>query len=180
MIAANVARRYAKALVDLGAETGTLDALTDEITKIAQAYDASVDLRHALENPLVSYAQKKAVLTELADKLGLGAMAKNTVLLLNDRRRMKILPSVAQLLREISDKKKGLLRAEVISAGPLSDSYYTKLQAQLEKMTGKKIVLDKKEDTSLLAGVVTRIGDTVYDGSLRSRLESLKNSLLPN
>ena len=178
MIAANVARRYAKALVELGAETNTLDALVDEFTRMATAYDASVDLRRALENPLVSHAQKKAVLTEVAESLGLGVVAKNTVLLLNDRRRMRILPGIAQLLREISDKKKGLLRAEVISAGPLSDSYYAKLQAQLEKMTGKKIALDKKEDPALLAGVVTRIGDTIYDGSLLARLREMRTSLL--
>ena len=180
MIALNVARRYAKALVDLGAETGTLDTVNEEISRFAAAYSASLELRRMLENPLVSHAQKKAVLTEVAEKLGVGPIAKNTALLLNDRRRMSILPSIAQLLREISDKKKGLLRAEVISASPLSDSYYAKLHAQLEKMTGKKIVLDKKEDPALLAGVVTRIGDTIYDGSLLARLKEMRNALLPS
>ncbi len=177
MIAANVARRYAKALVDLGLETGTLEALSDEISRAAGAYEASVDLRQAMENPLVSYDQKKAILIELADKLMIGPVAKNTLLLLNDRRRLRILPGVAQLLREISDAKKGVLRAEVISAAPLSEGYYAKLHAQLEKMTGKKVVLDKKEDPALLAGVVTRIGDTVYDGSLLARLREMRNTL---
>ena len=180
MIAANVARRYAKALVDLGLETGTLDALSDEISRAASAYGASADLRQAMENPLVSYAQKKGILTELAEKLGLGPVARNTLLLLNDRRRLRILPGVAQLLREISDAKKGVLRAEVISAAPLSEAYYGKLLVQLEKMTGKKVVLEKREDPALLAGVVTRIGDTVYDGSLLARLREMRHALYPN
>jgi F-type H+-transporting ATPase subunit delta len=180
VIAANVARRYAKALVDLGLETGTLDALSDEISRAASAYEASADLRQAMENPLVSHAQKKGILTEVAEKLALGPIAKNTLLLLNDRRRLRILPGVAQLLREISDAKKGVLRAEVISAAPLSEAYYGKLLAQLEKMTGKKVVLDKKEDPALLAGVVTRIGDTVYDGSLLARLRDMRHTLSPN
>jgi F-type H+-transporting ATPase subunit delta len=93
---------------------------------------------------------------------------------------MRALPGIAKILREMNDKKKGLLRAEVVTATVLSDAYYTRLQQQLEKMTGRHVVLDKREDASLLAGVITRIGDTVYDGSLRSRLHEIKHSLLPS
>jgi F-type H+-transporting ATPase subunit delta len=80
----------------------------------------------------------------------------------------------------MSDRKKGLLRAEVVAAAPLSEAYYARLQQQLEKLTGKKVVLDRREDPSLLAGVVTRIGDTVYDGSLRTRLQEIKHALTPS
>ena len=146
----------------------------------AAAYEESAEWRQAMENPLVSYAQKKAIVTELAERMALGSVAKNTLHLLNDRRRLRILPGVAQLLREISDAKKGVLRAEVISAAPLSEAYYGKLLLQLEKMTGKKVVLEKKEDPALLAGVVTRIGDTVYDGSLLARLREMQRTLYPN
>ena len=93
---------------------------------------------------------------------------------------MRALPGIARLLREINDKRKGLVRAEVVTAAPLSDAYYARLQQQLEKMTGRKIVLDKREDPTILAGVITRIGDTVYDGSLRSRLHEIKHALLPS
>jgi len=79
----------------------------------------------------------------------------------------------------MTDRKKGLLRAEVVTAAPLSEAYYARLQQQLEKMTGRKVVIDRREDASILAGVVTRIGDTVYDGSLQTRLNELKHALLP-
>jgi F-type H+-transporting ATPase subunit delta len=179
MIALNVARRYAKALVEIGQETGALDALVEELARAAAAYESSQELRHALENPLVPHASKKAVVAEIADSLGVGAITKNTLQLLVDRRRMRVLPGIAQLMKEMNDLKKGVLRAEVISAAPLSDAYYDKLHAQLEKLTGKKVALDKRTDPALIAGVVTRIGDTIYDGSVLARLREMRQALMP-
>jgi F-type H+-transporting ATPase subunit delta len=180
VIAMNVARRYAKALVEIGQETGTLDALVTEMENAAAAYDASPDLRNALENPLVPHTQKRAIIAEVADKLAASAVTKNALQLLVDRRRMRVLPGIAQLMKEMNDLRRGVLCAEVISAAPLSASYYEKLHVQLEKLTGKKVALDKKTDPALIAGVVTRIGDTVYDGSLLARLREMRQSLLPN
>jgi len=180
MIAGVVARRYANALLELGSESGQLDALVEEITEVAGAYEASEEMRDALENPLFPYAVKRGILTELATTIGLGQTAKNALLLLNDRRRMRVLPGIAKLLREMSDRKKGMLRAEVVTAAPLSEAYYARLQQQLEKMTGKKVVIERREDPTILAGVITRIGDTLYDGSLQTRLNEIKHALLPS
>jgi len=179
MIPGVVSRRYAQALLELGSETGQLDALVEEISAAAAAYEASAELQAALENPLFPYAVKKNILADLAEGLGLGQTTRNALFLLNDRRRLRALPSIARLLREMNDKRAGLLRAEVVTAAPLSEAYYARLQQQLEKMTGKKVVLDRREDPAILAGVVTRIGDTLYDGSLRSRLHEIKHALLP-
>ena len=176
----HIARRYAKALIEIGAEGGTTDELVTEFARAAEASVASVELRAALENPLVPIASKKAIVAEICDRLALSPTAKNTLLLLVDRRRMRVLPGIAQVLREMNDVKKGMLRAEVISAAPLSDAYYQKLHAQLEKMTGKKIAIDKRTDPSLLAGVVTRIGDTIYDGSLLARLREMRTAITPS
>lgn len=178
MIAPHIARRYAKALVDIGIETSSLDAIVDEMNGVANAFETSAELRDALENPLVAHEAKRAVLTELAIKLNLSPVVKNTLLFMADRRRTRILPTMAQLIREMNDLRRGVVHAEVVTAAPLSDAYYARLQAQLEKMTGKKVVLDKRQDQSIIAGVVARIGDTVYDGSLRARLQEMKSSLL--
>ncbi|HEY2514980.1 MAG TPA: ATP synthase F1 subunit delta [Polyangiaceae bacterium] len=180
MIAGAVARRYAQALIELGAESGQLDALVEEISAIAASYESSPELQDSLENPLFPHAVKKNILSDLAQTIGLGQTTRNALFLLNDRRRMRVLPGIARLMREMNDKKKGLLRAEVVTATALSEAYYGRLQQQLEKMTGKKVVLDKREDPTILAGVITRIGDTVYDGSLRSRLHEIKHALLPS
>ena len=175
-----VARRYAQALLELGTEQGSLDQLVDEVSTMAGAWEASTDLRNALENPLVAHAAKKAVMLEMCDQIGASVTTKHALQLLVDRRRIKTLPYVAQYLRELADAKKGILRAEVTTAVPLSDAYYARLQVQLEKMTGKRIVVDRRTDPTLVAGVVARIGDRIFDGSLRTRLQSLKDALLPH
>lgn len=174
-----VARRYAQALLELGMEQGSVDKIADDFGAIAQAFETSHDLRNALENPLVAHAAKKAVMSELCDQIGASPMTKNALLLLIDRRRTKTLPYVARYLRELTDVRKGIMRAEVTTAVALSDAYYERLRTQLEKMTGKHVVVDKRTDPALVAGVVTRIGDRIFDGSLRTRLQSLRDALLP-
>jgi F-type H+-transporting ATPase subunit delta len=173
-----VARRYAKALLELGTETGQLEAIERDLSNAAEAYESSQELRQAIESPLLPYDKKRAIIEEIAERLGCGPTAKNTLLLLNDRRRMRNLAEIARALKAMTDEKKGIVHAEVISARPLSEEYHAKLKAQLERLTGKKIVVDRREDPSLIAGVVARIGDRVYDGSLRARLSQMKSSLL--
>jgi F-type H+-transporting ATPase subunit delta len=175
-----VARRYAQALLELGSEQGMLDKLVEEISSAAEAWDASADFRNAIENPLVGHDAKKAVVGEVAERIGASPATRNTLLLLVDRRRMKTLPYLARTLRELADAKKGVIRAEVTTAAPLSDAYYAKLQAKLEKLTGQRVVVDKRTDAAIIGGVIARIGDRVFDGSLRTRLDTLRSALLPN
>jgi F-type H+-transporting ATPase subunit delta len=167
-------------LLEIGTESSSLAAVVDEVTRASEAYGESAELRSAFENPLVAHAAKKAILSELAEKLGLSPAVRNTLLILCDRRRLRVLPSIAQLLREMRDLRDGVLRAEVTTAARLNEDYYTRLQAQLERVTGKRVVIDRREDPSLIAGVVTRIGDMVIDGSLRARVYELRNALMPN
>ncbi len=180
MTGTNVARRYAKAILEIGVETSSLPALVEQVTMVAESYAASPELRRALDNPLVALEAKRAILKEVADRAGVTPIVKHTLLLLGDRRRLHALPAIAQLLREMADAKQGILRAEVTTAVRLSDGYYAKLQVELEKMTGQKVAIDRREDPAILAGVIARIGDRVYDGSLRTRLTELGNALLPN
>jgi F-type H+-transporting ATPase subunit delta len=180
MIAAHVARRYAKALFELGVDTGTLTSVVTEVTTMAEAYEESAELRAVLSNPLVAHAAKRAILVDLAERAQISTIVKNTLLLLGDRRRLSVLPSIAQLLREMSDLREGVLRAEVTTATRLSDGYYERLREKLEKMTGKKVVIDKREDPQIIGGVIARIGDRVIDGSLRTQLSEMTNKLLPN
>jgi F-type H+-transporting ATPase subunit delta len=180
VIAANISRRYAKAVLELASETSEVDAVAGELTRAAQAYEGSVELQRVMGDPLVPHVSKKAILVDLAAALSLGPVARSTMLLLGDRRRLRLLPEVAQLLGEMNDVKKGVVRAEVTSAVNLPDAFYARLKTQLETMTKKTVVLDKKTDPALIGGIVTRIGDQVFDGSIRTRLASLKNALMPN
>jgi F-type H+-transporting ATPase subunit delta len=175
-----IAKRYATALLELGTEAGELDALVEQLASLAEAYTSSAELRSMLDAPLITPQAKKAVFGEIADRVGAGALAKNTAGLLLDRRRIRALPAIAQRLREMADLKRGVLRAEVATAMPLPEEYFVRLQQQLERVTGRKIALDRRLDPALICGVVVRVGDTVYDGSLTARLRQMKDSMLPN
>jgi len=175
-----IAKRYATALLELGTESGQLDTLVEELQRAAKTFEASAELRAAVADPLINLQSKQEILTEIADRLGLGQTAKNALGLLLSRRRLPALPAIAQRLREMADEKRGVLRAEVHTAMPLPEEYFTQLQQQLERVTGRRIALDRKLDPSLICGVVARVGDTVYDGSLIARLRQMKETMLPN
>jgi F-type H+-transporting ATPase subunit delta len=174
-----VARRYAKALIDLGVETNTLDAIVRDIANVAEAVEQSAELRDVRDNPQVPAAARKAVFAEIAQRLGAGPMSKNAVLLLTDNGRLRALPAIARALREEADRRAGVVRAHVSSAAPLSDAYVTRLTQALEARFQKKVVVQRTVDPSLIAGVVTRVGDTIIDGSVRARLNELKTELMP-
>jgi F-type H+-transporting ATPase subunit delta len=179
VIGSLVARRYAKALIELGVDAGNLDALVREISAIAEVFESSAELRAVLDNPQVPRASRKSVLTEIAQKLGASQITRNTLGLLTDNGRLRTLPAIARELRGEADRRAGVVRAMVTSAAPLSDVYVQKLTSALEGRYQKKVVVERGVDPALLAGVVTRIGDTVIDGSLRAQLDELKSELLP-
>ncbi len=175
-----VGERYARALFELADESGQLAAVTDEIGNLAAAYAASPELRSVLDNPLVQPEQRAAILRAVADRLGLGSLVLNTVRLLARRRRLAALPEVSRSLVRLTDEKLGVVRAHVATATPLSESFCARLVAALERRTGKRVVLDLEVDPGLIAGVVTRIGDHIIDGTLDGRLRALERQLLPS
>jgi F-type H+-transporting ATPase subunit delta len=174
-----VARRYAKALMDLGVETGQLEAIVKDLGTLADMMEGSAELRDVSENPQVANTARKAVFVELAQRLGVNPLSKNALLLLIDNGRLRALPNIARALREENDRRAGVLRAHVTSATPLNESYVQRLQQALEARFQKKVVVQRDVDPTLIAGVVTRVGDTIIDGSLRSRLNELKTELMP-
>jgi len=173
-----VVERYSRAIFELGVEQNQLDRVRAEVGRIASVYEQSLDLRAVLDNPLVDEDRRKLLLSELGGRLSLGELTQNFVKLLAARRRLRALPDIARRLGGLADEKSGILRARVTSAGPLPEAFYQKLTSELEDATSRKIVLEKSQDPSLIAGVVTRIGDNTIDGSLKGRLDELERRLL--
>jgi len=176
--AETVAQRYAQAIFDLGVETSNLSKLVEDVHQLAHLYQQTSDLKKILGNPLISEEARLATINDLADRLGLSPLGKNAAGLLARRKRMFALPAIAAELDRLADEKAGIARATVISAEPLSDAYEQRLTQELQLMTGKKIVLERKHDPDLLAGLVVHIGDHVIDGSARARLSELASKLL--
>lgn len=178
MISSAIVERYARAIFELGVEAGQLTQLSDHVREFAAAYATSPDLRMVGENPLVPEEQRDAVIKEVGTRLGMGELALNAVRLLARRRRLSALPDVAKRLGGLADEKAGIVRAKVVSAAPMAEDFYAKLAQKLEAKTRMKVVIEREQDPSLIAGVVTKIGDNTIDGSLKGRLQALERSLL--
>jgi F-type H+-transporting ATPase subunit delta len=173
-----VAERYARALFELADEAGQGASIAGEVDRFADAYRASPELERALGNPAVDEAARDAVLKDLGASLSLSPLSLNTIRLMARRRRLASIAEVSTEIRRLADDKAGVLRATVTSAKALPESYYQRLAAELEKRLGRKVMIERKEDPSLIAGVVTRIGDNTIDGSVRGRLNALGRELL--
>jgi F-type H+-transporting ATPase subunit delta len=173
-------RRYAKALLDLAREQGDLDPVLRDVGALSEAWKASSDLRGIVGNPVIPRPALKAVVDGVMDKLGCSTLVRNTVQLLADKGRLGHLEEVLQALDELAEAETGRVRVEVVSAKPLTDAYYAQLAEKFKRVTDREVVLVKKEDSSLIGGVVTRVGDRVFDGSLSNRLSELRETLLAN
>ena len=173
-----VGRRYAKALLDLAREQGQLDTVLKDVGSVSAAWKESAELRDIVRNPVVPKPALKAVVDAVMDKLGVSKLLRNTVNLLAYKGRLGHLEDVLHALEELAEAETGRVRVEVTSAKPLSGAYYTQLTEKLQRATDKQVVLVKKQDPSLIGGVVTRVGDQVFDGSLSNRLSELRETLL--
>lgn len=169
-----VARRYGKAIFDLAQGAGDAAAVSRELLSFAEAYESSRELRAALGNPLVDVQARDALLADLFGRLGLSPLAQNAIRFVVQKRRTEALPAIAAELARSVDEASGVLRADVTSASPLEAGYLDRLRGELEKRYGRKVALTTSVDPSLIAGIVTRVGDTVIDGSLRARLQSFR------
>jgi len=172
-----VSERYARAIFELGVEAGEVVQLSEQIRKFADIYGASRELQAVLDNPMVEADKRGAMLADVAARAGLSGVGLNAVKLLAERKRLGSLPEIAARLATLADEKAGVVRATVTSAGPLPESFYERLKAELESATQRKVAIDRKQDPSLIGGVVTRIGDNTIDGSVKGRLAEIQRQL---
>lgn len=171
-------KRYAKALLELATASGNVERAGRELREFVNSFEQSRELRAVFENPIVSNEQRRNLLRELAAQMGLSDQVRDLLLLLADRRRMQHVADVADAYETLSEARSGRIRAEVTTASALPQGYFSELERVLSQVTGKQVVLANKVDPTLLGGVVTRIGDQVIDGSIKSRLSELKEELL--
>jgi F-type H+-transporting ATPase subunit delta len=170
-----IGRRYAKAIFELGKEEGNLAAVASNMNDFAAAYEASSELREVLDNPLVPDESRAAILADIASRVGANDTAKRAVRVVAQHRRLRALPDIARHLAKLVDEDAKVIRATVTSAGPLTEAYLTRLKSEIERATGSKVNIVHTVDPTLIAGVVTQIGDRVVDGSALSRLRSLRD-----
>jgi F-type H+-transporting ATPase subunit delta len=175
---ASVASTYARAFADV-VLSAHLDADRSiaELRAIASLLNESTDLRRVWENPAVPAEQKRRLLDVISERDGISRQVRNLVAVLIDHRRVHFLePIVVQLEKEL-DARLGFAEAQITSARPLGDAEKREFEAQVGKLTGKKVRARYGQDASLLGGAVVRLGSTIYDGSVKGQLERLKEAI---
>jgi len=177
VISGSLARRYAKAAVQIGRDHKSLDRIGADLRGFAKMMKESEELVSLLTNPAIRRADRRKVVDALLGKLGVAPVSKNLVYLLLDGERMSTLPAISREVDAMIEASAGRVTAEVVSAKPLSDSQVQQITAALERLSGKKVDIHKREDAELLGGVVALVGDVVYDGSLRSQLDNIRDEL---
>lgn len=174
----SVARRYAKAIYELAAQDKLEERVGKELTDAASMWSESAELRMIFENPRVSSDIRKKTLTDIATRSAFAPLTKNSLSLLVDRGRIGELPAIARSYQSFSDEYGGSIKAEIVSATDLPEAYFLELTRSLEKVTGKKVKVEKRVDPALIGGIVAKVGDKIFDGSIRNRLDELKGELL--
>lgn len=177
MINNALAKRYAKALVQLGSEGGLLDRFRDELSIIDGVFSSNSDLRAAFSDPALTQDQKKSIMKELIGKTSCSELVGNFLMLLVDKNRVAFLGQIVQTYEKLADEFSGVIRPVIKTAFPLDNSQVVAIQGALEKKTGKKVVPQLVVDASLLGGVVTQIGDIAYDNSVKTQLKRIKDIL---
>jgi F-type H+-transporting ATPase subunit delta len=172
-----IARRYAKALLLIGKEDGQTDTYRKELGAFANLIEQEKSLQQVLVNPLYNADGRKKVLTSVMDNLNLSRAMTTFLLFLFDKGRIGFLGNINDFFQKFADELKGVARASLVSATELSSETVDKIRSALSKRTGKDIILEVEQDPDLIGGIVTRIGDLVLDGSVRTQLLNMRESL---
>jgi len=170
-------RRYAKALVELAVEQQAVDRYGEELATVNAVLDQETLLRQLLESPTLVMEKKAAMLSDLAAALELSTGMRDFLGLVLTKGRIDCLPQIEEFYRRLADDLSGVLRAQVTSAVELDAAQQQAIGAGLEKQTGKKVALNVKVDPRLIGGVQAEIGGRLFDGSVRTQLQRIEESL---
>jgi F-type H+-transporting ATPase subunit delta len=171
------ARRYARALFGLAEDTGAVAQVRSELAAMAELFESEPALRNALFRPLHPVAERRAVLRALGERLSLTPIVRNFFAYAIDQRRLVDFDAIRAEYEQLADAAAGLVKAQVTSATPLDDAQRERLQRALTARTGRNVELEVSIDPALIGGVVASVGNVVFDGSLRTQLTQLRDTL---
>jgi len=178
MSAETIARRYASALADVVLKTGETETVRSELKSWEGMIRSNANLQDALGNPAIPQAAKERVLEELLKRSTPSKTTSNFLRILLKNDRLMGLDEVNERFAAVLEERSGVVSANVISARELPESERAELRSNLERLTGKRLNINFGIDENIIGGVVTRIGSTVYDGSVKTQLENLKQQLV--
>ncbi len=172
-----LAKRYAKAIFTIGQDQDKYEEYNEVLQGVAALYNETPEVSDALTNPLYPMDVKEKVMTDVVASMGVDAVMGNFLNLLVQKKRAEILPEIADAYKTMVDEAKNISHGNVISAVELSDELKENVQKILEKLTGKKVELTTSVDQSIIGGIIAQVGDLVLDGSIKTQLAGLKDSI---
>jgi len=172
-----LAKRYAKAIFAIGQEQDTFEEYNVVLQGLAGLYADMPEVADALTNPLYPLDVKEKVMEGIIGSMGVDTVMGNFLNLLVQKKRAEFLPEIAESYKVMVDEAKNISHGNVTSAVELSDDLKSNVQTVLEKLTGKKVELTTSVDPEILGGIIAKVGDLVLDGSIKTQLAGLKDSI---
>jgi F-type H+-transporting ATPase subunit delta len=172
-----IAKRYAKALFNLAQQMKGVEQYGRELDEFVKLLGELPNLADGIQNPLYPEAAKKSLFRTVADKAGMTPLTRSFIDLLIEKKRVQYLADMADYYHRLMDEHANVARAQLKAATELDEKVIGEIAQTLEKMTGKKIVIEFQKDPALIGGVVAQIGDLVLDGSVRRQLLGFKETL---
>lgn len=164
---------YARALIGMADKTGQVDALVEELSSFSNALALIPNLRKALESPRIAFADKSKLIDKaLTGKASLPFI--NFVKVVTSKGRADCIPAIQRAAKSICDERAGRVQATMITAQPVNETMKQKVAERLSQVLGKKVLVASEVDAEILGGLVVRVGDTVYDGSLKNQLSQFR------
>ena len=173
-----LAKRYAKALLTLGREDGDYEKYGEELDQFVTFWEGTPEFADAASNPMYAKESRKVICRAVVEKMGFSPVFTSLIDLMLEKNRLAIIPEVCRFYKKLLDEMAKISRAKVTSAIPLSEEAVESIKASLEKTVGQSIVVETEIDPELIGGVVARVGDLVLDGSVRTQLASIKETLI--
>lgn len=176
-ISTGIASRYATAVFDLATEDKALDALEADLAALEAALADSEDLRDLIASPIYTREDMQAGITAVVSAMGLGVIVSNTLKLMATKRRLFVVPQLIVALREMIAVHKGEVTADVVTAKALTKTQSDKLAKALKAAVGKDVKLNTTVDERIIGGLVVKVGSKMVDTSIRSKLNTLQNTM---
>ncbi len=178
MIEEEIRKNYAHALLNVAGESGDIERVGTEIRSFFVLYNGDDKVRRLLGAPRIQNIAKRGMVEEIGGILGLSRLSRNFIKLLVDKKRIRYIGQISTEYRRIADERAGRQTAYVTTAIPLGKAQMARLKTVLERMSGKKVRMEVKENEAIIGGIVARVGDKLYEGSVRGELRAIGNSLM--
>jgi F-type H+-transporting ATPase subunit delta len=172
-----LAKRYAKALFAVAKEEDAFDDYANALNSLADIFRTVPEVEDALVNPVYPAEVRDKVMAYIVQSMDASPIMRNFLLLVVRKKRSAVLPEIAEAFQALVDERRNICQGTVVSAIELNEGLKQKVQKMLEKLTGKTVVLTAEVDSDIIGGIIAKVGDLVLDGSIKTQLTGLKESI---